>query len=149
HVVEIQGRQLLIMLTDSGTRTADTSSPVPLETGEQAPAAQPSLARPPGPEPASTPGTVITGITFEARPVQSVVALQTAGPAPQVQVKQQHNPTRLVLDIQPAHLSSTQEKTMTVRDPEGVVTHLEAVPAADGQADIVKVVVYLRTAAAF
>jgi len=149
HAVEIQGRQFLITLADSSTRTADTSSPAPPETLGQATTAMPVSARPRGQGPANMPGTVITGITFEARADRSVVALQTAGTPPQVQVKQQHNPTRLALDIKPAHLSPGQEKTVAVRDPEGVVTRLEAVPGTDGQEDTVKVVVYLRTAAAF
>src|SRR5262249_13879092 len=40
-------------------------------------------------------------------------------------------------------------KTLTVHDPHSVVTRLEAIPGTGGQADIVKVVVYLRTATAF
>jgi type IV pilus assembly protein PilQ len=38
---------------------------------------------------------------------------------------------------------------MTMRDPEGVVTHLEALQSTEGQEDTVRVVIYLRTAAAF
>ena len=149
HVIEIQGRQCLITLADSGTPMADTLSPAPLETEVQATAATPWLARSPGQGPASVPGTVITGITFEAHADRSVVALQTTGTPPQVQVKQQHNPTRLALDIKPARLRPTQQKVMAVRDPESVVTRLEALPDADGQADTVRVVLYLRTATAF
>lgn len=95
------------------------------------------------------PGTMITGITFEALAERSIVSLRTAGTPPQVQVKQQHNPTRLALAIKPAYLSPTQEKAMVIHDPEGVVSHLEAVPLADVPEDTVKVVVYLRTAASF
>jgi type IV pilus assembly protein PilQ len=134
--------------TSTGS-TADTSSPAPIGTEVQAPATTPWLASPPGQEPAHVPGTVITGITFEAHADRSVVALQTTGTPPQVQVKQQHNPTRLALDVKPARLSPTQEKALMVRDPKGVVTRLEAIPGTDGQEDMVKVVVYLRTATAF
>ena len=129
--------------------TADTSSPVPMKTDVKAPAATPRLASSPGQEPAHVPGTVIMGITFEAHVDRSVVALQTTGTPPQVRVKQQHTPPRLALDVKPARLSPTQEKVMTVRDPGGVVTRLEAIPEADGQKDMVKVVVYLHTATAF
>ena len=129
--------------------TADTSSPAPMETEVKAPAATPWLASLPGQGPAHVPGTVITGITFAAQADRSVVELQTTGTPPQVQVKQQYNPTRLVLDVKPARLSPTQEKVLTVRDPEAVVTRLEAIPDADGQEDMVKVVVYLHTATAF
>jgi len=148
-VIEIQGQQYLITLADSGTRMADTSSPAPTETGVQAPAATPRLGRPPGPGSVKAPGTVIRGITFDAGSGRSVVAVQTSGTPPQVQVKPQRAPTRLALDIKPAHLSPTQQKVMTVRDPKGVVTRLEAIPGTDGQADTVRVVIYLRTAAAF
>jgi len=128
HTVEIQGRRCLITLADSGTRTADL---VP-----QAPSVP-------------TPGATITAITVEALPDHSVVALQTAGPPPKVQVKQQRDPIRLVLDIKPAHLSPAQEKTLVLRDPEGVVTHLETVSGTDGQEAAVKVLVHLRTAVPF
>src|SRR5262249_37304605 len=80
---------------------------------------------------------------------RSIVAVQTTGTAPQVQVKQQRDPARLALDIKPAHLSPTQQKAMPVHDPGGVVTRLEALPGTDGQDDIVRLVIYLRTAAAF
>src|SRR5262249_1015570 len=63
--------------------------------------------------------------------------------------KQQRDPARLALDIKPAHLSPTQQKAMPVHDPGGVVTRLEALPGTDGQDDIVRLVIYLRTAAAF
>lgn len=149
HVIEIQGQQCLITLADSGARMADTSSPAPTEMGRQAPAAIPWLASPPGRKSAHVPATLIKGITFDAGSERSIVAVQTAGTPPQVQVKQQRDPTRLALDIKPAHLSPTQQKTLPVRDPQGVVTRLEAIPGADGQAETVRVVIYLRTAVAF
>jgi type IV pilus assembly protein PilQ len=127
----------------------DTSSPASRQTAVQASAATPWLASSPEQEPATMPGTVITGITFEAGADRSIVAVQTAGTAPQVQVKQQRDPARLALDIKPAYLSPTHQKAMTVHDPGGVVTRLEALPGTDGQADIVRVVIYLRTVAAF
>ena len=136
----------------TGIRTetlADTVSPASRQTAVQTPAATPWLADSPEPGPATAPGTVITSITFEAGADRSVVAVQTTGPAPQVQVKQQRDPARLALDIKPAHLSPTQQKAMTVHDPGGVVTRLEALPGTDGQDDIVRLVIYLRTAAAF
>lgn len=134
---------------NSGTRMAGTSSPAPTEAGMKAPAAIPWFAGPPGPGSAQVSGTVIQGITFDAGSERSIVAVQTTGTPPQVQVKQQRDPTRLALDIKPAHLSPTQQKAMTVHDPEGVVTRLEAIPGTDGQAETVRVVIYLRTAAAF
>lgn len=149
HVIESQGQQCLITFVDAGTRIAQTSSPAPPETAVRAPAAIPWLASPPGPGSANVPGTLIRGITFDTGSERSIVAVQTAGTPPQVQVKQQRDPARLALDIKPAHLSPTQPKAMPVRDPRGVVTRLEAVPGADGQADTVRVVIYLRTAAAF
>lgn len=149
HVIEIQGQQCLITFADSGTRMADTLSPAPTEMGVKTPAAIPWLASPPGRGSANVPGTLIQGITFDAGSERSIVAVQTAGTPPQVQVKQQRDPTRLALDIKPAHLSPTQQKAMTVRDPQGVVTRLEAIPGTDGQAETVRVVIYLRTAVAF
>jgi len=139
HTVEIQGQQLLITLADAGTRTADAGLPASTETARTVTPTAPS-------NPA---GTIITGITFEARAERSIVSLQMAGTPPQVQVKQQQNPSRLALDIKPAHLSPTQEQVMAVSDPEGVVSHLEAVPVTDAQEEAVKVVIYLRTAASF
>ena len=92
---------------------------------------------------------MITRITLDTLANQSIVSLQTVGIPPQVQVKQQHNPPRLTLDIKPAHLSPMQEKTMIVHEPESVVSHLEAIPRADAQDAVVQVVVYLRTATSF
>jgi len=119
------------------------------ETARTGATTAPLLASRPGQGPPNPPGTTITGITFEALAERSIVSLRTAGTPPQVQVKQQHNPTRLALHIKPAHLSPTQEKAMAISDPEGIVSHLEAVPVASAQEEAVKVVVYLRTAASF
>jgi len=132
HVIETQGQQYLITLADSGTRMADASAPP--GTGMKA---------------ANGPGTVIRNITFDAGSERSTVAVRTVGTLPQVHVKQQRDPARLALDIKPAALSPTQQRAMTVRDPRGVVTRLEAIPGPDGQAETVRVVIYLRTAAAF
>src|SRR5207249_4493276 len=137
HTVEIQGHQLLITLADAGTRTADAVLPASTETAR---AVAPTA-------PSNPSGTIITGITFEARAEHSIVSLQMAGTPPQVQVKQQQNPSRLALDIKPAHLSPTQEQVIAVSDPEGVVSHLEAVPVTDAQEEAVKVVIHLQTAA--
>jgi type IV pilus secretin PilQ/predicted competence protein len=149
HTVEIQGHQLLITLADGGTRTADASPPAATETARTVAPTAPWLAHGLELEPTSLPSTIITGITFEALAERSIVSLQTAGTLPQVQVKQQQNPSRLALDIKPARLSPTQEQVMAVADPKGFVSHLEAVPVADAQEAAVKVVIYLRTAASF
>ena len=122
HVVEIQGRQVLVTLADPG----------PPMVGQ-----------------GQSPSAMITRITLDTLANQSIVSLQTAGIAPQVQVKQQHNPPRLALDITPAHLSPIQEKTMIVHEPESVVSHLEAIPRAEVQDAAVRVVVYLRRATSF
>jgi type IV pilus assembly protein PilQ len=149
HTVEIQGHQLLIALANTGTRTADMALPASTETARPVVPTAPWLARGLETESANQIGTIITDITVEALAERSIVSLRTAGTQPQVQVKQQQNPSRLALDIKPAHLSPTQEQTIAVSDPEGAVSHLEAVPVADAQEEAVKVVVYLRTAASF
>lgn len=144
HTVAVQGQRYLITLADPGLRTADMPLPVLPTVPEPAPTATVRLH-----EPARAPATVITHITFEPHVDRSVVALRMAGPPPQVRVKQQSHPHRLALDIRPAQLSPTQAPSLPVRDPGGMVRHLEAVPAPDGQAETVQVVVYLHTEAAF
>lgn len=149
HVVEIQGRQLLITLADVETRTAEAAPPLVTAPPSAEATTAPLLALLSGQSAPPPPGTLITGITFERRADRSLVFLQTTGTSPRVQVKQQQNPTRLTLDIKPARLSPTQGKTVPVHDPESLVTHLEALPMTDGQEETVQVVVYLRTAASF
>ena len=150
HVVEIQGRQLLITLAHTGPRSAEELSAASSETAGAADSSSaPALTNPPGPGPAKPPSAMITAITFDTRAERSIVSFQTAGAPPQVQVKQQQNPHRLALDIKPAQLSPRQEKAMIVHDLDSVVSHLEAVPLTDAQEEAVKVVVYLRTAASF
>jgi type IV pilus secretin PilQ/predicted competence protein len=149
HVVEIQGRQLLITLADAGNRRAEMLPTAATETAEADDRAATALTSPLGPGPAKLPSAMITAITFDTRANSSMVSFQTAGALPQVQVKQQQNPHRLALDIKPAQLSPTQEKALIVHDPDSIVSHLEAVPLADAQEETVKVVVYLRTAALF
>ena len=73
---------------------------------------------------------MITRITLDTLAKPLIVSLQTAGVPPQVQVKQQHNPPRLALDLKPAHLSPMQQKAMMVHEPESVVSHLEVIPRA-------------------
>src|SRR5262249_42962941 len=149
HVVELQGRQLLITLADPGSRDAEMLPTAATETvgaGDRAASVLTSLL---GPGPAKLPSAMITAITFDTRVNSSIVSFQTAGALPQVQVKQQQNPPRLALDIKPAQLSPTQEKALIVHDLDSIVSHLEAVPLADAQEEAVKVVVYLRTAALF
>jgi type IV pilus assembly protein PilQ len=149
HVVEIQGRQLLITLADTGTRSAEMLPAASTETAEIADRAAPILTSPLGPGAAKLPSAMITAITFDTHADRSIVSFQTAGALPQVHVKQQQNPHRLALDIKPAQLSPTQEKALIVRDPDSIVSHLEAVPLADAQEEAVKVVVYLRTVVSF
>jgi type IV pilus assembly protein PilQ len=148
YVVEVQGRQLLITLADTGTRSAETPAAAATVMAEASDSAASVLPGPLGPGPAQLPRAMITAITFDTRANRSLVSFQTTGALPQVQVKQQ-NPLRLVLDIKPAQLSPTQEKAMIVHDPGSVVSHLEAVPLAEAQEEAVKVVVYLRTTASF
>jgi type IV pilus secretin PilQ/predicted competence protein len=149
HVVEIQGRQLLITLAATAPRHAEMLPAAASETGGAADRPAPMLTSPLGPGPAKLPSALITAITFDTHAERSIVSFQTAGALPQVQVKQQQNPHRLALDIKPAQLSPTQEKAMINHDPGSMVSHLEAVPLADAQEEAVKVVVYLRTAASF
>ena len=149
HTVEIQGHQVLVTLADTGLRKAETALPAVTETAGAVDTAMPVLTSPPGSGPAQLPGAMITRITLDTLANQSIVSLQTVGSPPQVQVKQQHNPPRLALDIKPAHLSPMQEKTMIVHEPESIVSHLEAIPRADAPDAVVQVVVYLRTATSF
>jgi type IV pilus assembly protein PilQ len=149
HVVESQGRQLLITLADPGNRSAEILPAASTETAEIVDRAAPVLTSPLGPGPEKLSSAMITAITFDTRAERSIVSFQTAGALPQVQVKQQQNPPRLALDIKPAQLSPTQEKALIVQDPGSIVSHLEAVPLADAQEEAVKVVVYVRTAVSF
>jgi type IV pilus secretin PilQ/predicted competence protein len=149
HVVEIQGRQLLITLANAGTRSAEMLQATATETAEAGDRAASGLTSLLEPGAAKLPSAMITGITFDTRPDRSIVSFQTAGALPQVQVKQQQNPHRLALAIKPAQLSPTQEKALIVHDLDSIVSHLEAVPLADAQGEAVTVVVYLRTAASF
>ena len=149
HVVEIQGRQILITLAHTGPRSAEMLPAASSETAGTADRPTPAVTSPPGPGPAKLPSAMITAITFDTRTERSIVSFQTAGALPQVQVKQQQNPHRLALDIKPAQLSPRQEKAMIVHDLASIVSHLEAIPLADAQEEAVKVVVYLRTAASF
>jgi type IV pilus secretin PilQ/predicted competence protein len=149
HVVEIQGRQLLITLADAGARSAEMLPTAATETAEAGDRDASGLTSSLGPGPAKLTGAMITAITFDTRADRSIVSFQTAGALPQVQVKQQQNPHRLALAIKPAQRSPTQEKALIVHDLDSIVSHLEAVPLADAQEETVKVVVYLRTAASF
>jgi type IV pilus secretin PilQ/predicted competence protein len=142
HTVELQGRQLLVTLTEAEPQVADASPTTP----PLLPTPRPVVSVSPPPSGADT---MITSMTFEAQEQRGVVSLMTTGTPPRVQVKQQYNPTRLALDIQPAALSPTQTPTLAVQDPAGVVTHVEALPATDTLAPAVKVVIYLQTAATF
>jgi type IV pilus secretin PilQ/predicted competence protein len=149
HVVELQGRQLLITLAHTGPRSAEMLPAASSETAEVAARPAPMVTSSPGPGAVKLPSAMITAITFDTHADRSIVSFQTAGALPQVQVKQQQNPHRLALDIKPAQLSPRQEKAMIVHDLDSVVSHLEAVPMTDAQEEAVKVVVYLRTAASF
>jgi type IV pilus secretin PilQ/predicted competence protein len=149
HVVEIQGRQLLITLAHPGPRSVEMRPAASSETPVAAARPTPALTSPlePGAVPLSS--AMITAITFDTRADRSIVSFQTAGVLPQVQIKQQQNPHRLALDIKPAQLSPAQEKAMIVHNLDSIVSHLEAVPVAEAQEEVVKVVVYLRSAASF
>lgn len=93
--------------------------------------------------------TTLTRITVDTQAETAVVSLYTTGTTPRVQIKQQVNPPRLVLDITPARLGLAHAPALTASDPAGVVTHLEALAGSDGPDPAVKVVVYVRTAATF
>lgn len=148
HTVELQGPHLVVTLAEVQNPIAETVSPLPAERS------LPLSASTPTPvtyrtAAAQTTGTTIHGINVAARAERSVVSVQTTGPAPKVQVKQLQQPDRLVLNIEPARLSPTQEPLVAVREPDGLITHVEATPVATGQEGAVKVVVHLRAAAAF
>jgi type IV pilus secretin PilQ/predicted competence protein len=149
HGVELQGRQLLITLANTETRSAEMLPSTSTETTGVADRATPVLTRALASRPTKLPSALITAITFDTLAGRAIVSLQTAEALPQVQVKQQHNPLRLALDIRPARLSPTQEKVLRVHDPDSIVSHLEAVPLADTQDEVVRAVVYLRTAVSF
>jgi type IV pilus secretin PilQ/predicted competence protein len=149
HVVETQGRQLLITLAPTEPRSAEMLPAAASETAGAADRPAPMSTSLLEPGPAKLPSALITAITFDTHADRSVVSFQTAGALPQVQVKQQQNPYRLALDIKPAQLSPAQEKAMIVHDLGSIVSHLEAVPLVDAQEEAVKVVVYLRAAASF
>jgi type IV pilus secretin PilQ/predicted competence protein len=149
HAIEIQGPQVLVTLADTGLRKRETVLPAVTAMAGAVDTAMPVLTSPLRSGLAQLPGAMITRITVDTRADQSIVSLQTAGNPPQVQVKQQHNPPRLALDIKPAHLSPMQAQAMMVHEPESLVSRLEAVPRADAQDAAVQVVVYLRTATSF
>ena len=66
HAVEIQGRQLLITLADAGVRTAETAPRAATETARTGATTALLPASRRGQGPTHAPGTLITGITFEA-----------------------------------------------------------------------------------
>ncbi len=146
HTVELQGRELLVMLADTGgtgmasyAHTAEPISVAPLSalqlTGGETPGIPVSRA-------------IITGIKVTTQAERSLVHIQTIGAAPKVQVKQLQHPERLVLEVQPARLSPEQEKLLTVHDPIGIVTYVEATPVV-GRDEAVTVTLHMRFPAAF
>lgn len=93
--------------------------------------------------------TVVKDVTFVSLADRSVLAMQIAGIAPQVRVRQRQQPLRLIVDIKGASLSPEWEKTELLFDPSGIVSDLHAKQVAVGSGSDVKLEVYLRNSVPF
>ena len=69
--------------------------------------------------------TVVTDISIESRVDGAVVVVRTSGAPPQVRAHQRYEPTHVALDIQAAHLGTTQQP-LTPQAPGGIVTKVVA-----------------------
>jgi type IV pilus assembly protein PilQ len=99
--------------------------------------------------PASPAGTWIQGVEFLSLPGASVIEVQVEGSLPQIRVKQQTSPLRLLMDVQNARLSPSQNHLMAVHDPAGVVTQLQALQGTHEGTETVHIVAYLKAKAPF
>jgi type IV pilus secretin PilQ/predicted competence protein len=99
--------------------------------------------------PADHAGTLIHGIEFLSLPGASVIEVQVAGSLPQIRVKQQTNPLRLMMDVENARLNPKQNSLMAVHDPAGVVAQLQALQSTHEDTDTVHIVAYLKAKAPF
>ncbi|GIX46327.1 MAG: hypothetical protein KatS3mg131_0538 [Candidatus Tectimicrobiota bacterium] len=82
-------------------------------------------------------------------PTAAVLAVETRGPAPTVQVRQRREPLRLALELRPARLRPDVPRETAVNDPEGVITRLQAVQHQVDATPLVTITAYLREQAPF
>lgn len=132
HHIETQGEQLRI--------TFQAAAQTPAAQLQQAARAE------------TLPGkatAVVKDVTFVSLADRSVLAMQIAGPAPQVRVRQRQKPLRLVVDIKGASLSPTWEKAALLFDPSGMVRDLSAKQVDTEAGANVKLEVRLRQAVPF
>ena len=147
HTVEAQAQQLHITLQageeqgSADTPRTEAPQPAGVSTGPPTPPSQTV--------PAVTAGTMVTGVTFVSLVDTSVLALQTIGNPPQVRVKQQENPLRLVLEVADAQLAPEHEKHETITDPGGVVTALQASQVTEASRSRVQIIAHLRASTPF
>jgi type IV pilus assembly protein PilQ len=94
-------------------------------------------------------GTLIHGVEFLSLPGASVIEVQVAGSLPQIRVKQQTSPLRLMMDVKNARLNPNQNSLMAVHDPAGVVAQLQALQGTHEDTDTVHIVAFLKAKASF
>jgi type IV pilus assembly protein PilQ len=94
-------------------------------------------------------GTLIHGVEFLSLPGASVIEVQVAGSLPQIRVKQQTSPLRLMMDVKNARLNPNQDSLMAVHDPAGVVAQLQALQGTHEDTDTVHIVAFLKAKASF
>ncbi|MCZ6874598.1 MAG: type IV pilus secretin PilQ [bacterium] len=93
--------------------------------------------------------TVVEDVSFVSFADRSVLAMQIAGTAPQVRVRQRQEPLRLIVDIKDASLSSEWAKAALFFDPSGIVKDLRAKQVEVGSGSNVRVEIYLRSLVPF
>jgi type IV pilus assembly protein PilQ len=151
HLVTAVGQQLRIALSPDGSMAdghADTNR-------DHGVAPYDDMATPEAPsqdawvEPARDTATLIRGVEFHSLPGASVIEVQLAGSSPQIRVKQQTSPLRLMMDVENARLNPNQSNLVAVHDPAGVVTQLQALQGTQEDAETVHIVAYLKAKAPF
>ena len=109
--------------------------------------AEPAAAMPAAPIDDAT--TTIQGVAFRSLPGASVIEVEVAGALPQIRVKQQAHPLRLMMDVKNARLNPDQNSLMAVHDPAGVVTQVQALQSEHADTETVHIVAYLTAKAPF
>jgi len=101
------------------------------------------------PAPLDDATTTIQGVAFRSLPGASVIEVQVAGALPQIRVRQQAHPLRLMMDVKNARLNPDQNSLMAVHDPAGVVTQVQALQSEHAATETVHIVAYLTAEAPF
>lgn len=148
HLVTVVGKQLRIALSTNGS-TADGRADSRRAEPHRDVATLDASSEVMSAAPADDAATFIQGVEFRSLPGASVIEVQLAGALPQIRVKQQTSPLRLMMDVENARLNPHQNNLMAVHDPAGVVTQLQALQSSDKKLDTVHIVAYLNAKAPF